>query len=121
MKPAPATSVRATSSLGGSAAAIAAASSRGGRRAAGTAARSAVRAQHLQGTRIGLAAVVSGKAGGKHRRVETGCERGSRSEKLINLAGGQSGNPLSPHYADLVERWRNFEHLTPAAPCRSPR
>jgi len=23
------------------------------------------------------------------------------------LAGGQSGNPLSPHYADLVERWQH--------------
>ena len=26
---------------------------------------------------------------------------------------GQSGNPLSRHYADLVERWRNVEYLVP--------
>jgi penicillin amidase len=25
------------------------------------------------------------------------------------LAGGQSGNPLSPHYADLFARWRDGE------------
>ncbi len=26
---------------------------------------------------------------------------------------GQSGNPLSPHYADLLLRWRQFEWLVP--------
>ena len=26
---------------------------------------------------------------------------------------GQSGNPLSPHFADLVERWRDFRYLKP--------
>jgi len=26
---------------------------------------------------------------------------------------GQSGNPLSPHYADLLQRWRDFEWLVP--------
>ncbi|WP_119458278.1 penicillin acylase family protein [Rhodospirillaceae bacterium SYSU D60014] len=28
------------------------------------------------------------------------------------IATGQSGNPLSPHYADLVPRWRDGEFLT---------
>lgn len=28
------------------------------------------------------------------------------------IAGGQSGNPLSPHYGDLVERWRDGQYLT---------
>lgn len=28
------------------------------------------------------------------------------------IAGGQSGNPLSPHYGDLVERWRDGEYLS---------
>jgi penicillin amidase len=27
---------------------------------------------------------------------------------------GQSGNPLSPHYADLLTRWRGFDWLVPA-------
>jgi penicillin amidase len=27
------------------------------------------------------------------------------------IAGGQSGNPLSSHYHDLVERWRDGGHL----------
>jgi penicillin amidase len=26
---------------------------------------------------------------------------------------GQSGHPLSPHYADLVRRWRDFDWLIP--------
>ena len=26
---------------------------------------------------------------------------------------GQSGNPLSPHFADLIERWRDFRYLQP--------
>ena len=28
------------------------------------------------------------------------------------IATGQSGNPLSPHYNDFVDRWRNGEYLT---------
>jgi penicillin G amidase len=28
------------------------------------------------------------------------------------IAGGQSGNPLSPHYADLLERWRDGSPIT---------
>ncbi|MGH6831329.1 MAG: penicillin acylase family protein, partial [Methylocella sp.] len=28
------------------------------------------------------------------------------------IAGGQSGNPLSPHYGDLVRRWRDGAYLT---------
>jgi penicillin amidase len=33
-------------------------------------------------------------------------------------APGQSGNPLSPHFSDLLRRWRNFDYLVPgkAAP-----
>ena len=30
----------------------------------------------------------------------------------VVLAGGQSGNPLSAHYADLFERWRRGEAVT---------
>lgn len=26
---------------------------------------------------------------------------------------GQSGNPLSPHFADLIQRWRDFDYLVP--------
>ncbi|HWD59199.1 MAG TPA: penicillin acylase family protein [Stellaceae bacterium] len=29
------------------------------------------------------------------------------------IAPGQSGNPLSPHYADLLARWRAFDWLVP--------
>jgi penicillin amidase len=29
------------------------------------------------------------------------------------IAPGQSGNPWSRHFADLVERWRNFGLLVP--------
>ena len=28
------------------------------------------------------------------------------------LAGGQSGNPLSPHYRDLLPRWRDQQYFT---------
>jgi acyl-homoserine-lactone acylase len=28
-------------------------------------------------------------------------------QAVVNLAGGQSGNPLSPHYADGLLDWRN--------------
>jgi penicillin amidase len=33
-------------------------------------------------------------------------------------APGQSGNPLSPHFSDLLQRWREFDYLVPgrAAP-----
>jgi penicillin G amidase len=34
------------------------------------------------------------------------------ASKMI-VAPGQSGNPLSPNYADLVQRWRNFGLLVP--------
>ncbi len=27
------------------------------------------------------------------------------------IATGQSGNPFSPHFSDLVERWRDFDYL----------
>jgi acyl-homoserine lactone acylase PvdQ len=30
------------------------------------------------------------------------------------IAPGQSGNPLSPHYADLLAPWRAFDWLYPA-------
>jgi penicillin amidase len=30
------------------------------------------------------------------------------------IAAGQSGNPLSPHYDDLLSRWRAFDWLVPA-------
>jgi penicillin amidase len=29
------------------------------------------------------------------------------------IAPGQSGNPFSPHYADLLARWRAFNWLAP--------
>lgn len=32
-------------------------------------------------------------------------------ESLWMPATGQSGNPLSPHFLDLAERWRDFEYL----------
>jgi penicillin amidase len=34
------------------------------------------------------------------------------------VAPGQSGNPLSPHFSDLLRRWRDFDYLVPgkAAP-----
>ena len=28
------------------------------------------------------------------------------------IATGQSGNPFSPHYGDLVERWRDGDSFT---------
>ena len=27
---------------------------------------------------------------------------------------GQSGNPLSPHFSDLLQRWRQFDWLVPS-------
>ena len=35
-----------------------------------------------------------------------------RDSRMI-AAPGQSGNPLSPHFADLAQRWRQFEYLVP--------
>ncbi|HEX2581319.1 MAG TPA: penicillin acylase family protein [Dongiaceae bacterium] len=35
---------------------------------------------------------------------------------LFALAGGQSGNPLSRHYKDLLPFWRNGEYVTMVAP-----
>ena len=33
-------------------------------------------------------------------------------ESLFIISSGQSGNPLSPHYSDLVERWRDHRPFT---------
>jgi penicillin amidase len=40
------------------------------------------------------------------------------AESRMIAVPGQSGNPLSPHFSDLVERWRRFDWLVPgrAAP-----
>ena len=35
------------------------------------------------------------------------------SDSRMIAVPGQSGNPLSPHYADLVRRWRRFDWLVP--------
>ena len=37
----------------------------------------------------------------------------SPEESRMIIAPGQSGNPLSHHYADLAQRWRDFELLVP--------
>jgi penicillin amidase len=37
----------------------------------------------------------------------------SPSESWMIAAPGQSGNPLSPHFADLAERWQRHEYLVP--------
>jgi penicillin amidase len=37
----------------------------------------------------------------------------SPKDSWMIAAPGQSGNPLSPHFADLVEHWRDFRYLTP--------
>jgi penicillin G amidase len=37
----------------------------------------------------------------------------SPADSRIIAAPGQSGNPLSPHYADLLRRWANFDYLVP--------
>jgi penicillin amidase len=34
------------------------------------------------------------------------------SNSRFMLAGGQSGNPLSPHYRDLLPRWRDQQYFT---------
>jgi penicillin amidase len=35
-------------------------------------------------------------------------------DSQMMTAPGQSGNPLSPHYADLLGRWRAFDWIHPA-------
>jgi penicillin amidase len=42
----------------------------------------------------------------------------SPADSRMIAVPGQSGNPLSPHFSDLVQRWRQFEWLVPgrAAP-----
>ena len=37
----------------------------------------------------------------------------SPAESRMITVPGQSGNPLSPHFADLVGRWRQFDWLVP--------
>ena len=36
------------------------------------------------------------------------------AEARMMIAPGQSGNPLSSHYADLLARWRAFDWLAPS-------
>jgi len=36
------------------------------------------------------------------------------NDAVMMITPGQSGNPFSPHFADLVQRWRNFAWLTPS-------
>jgi penicillin G amidase len=38
----------------------------------------------------------------------------SPGDSQMMIAPGQSGNPLSAHYADLLARWRAFDWLVPA-------
>ncbi|HVC52690.1 MAG TPA: penicillin acylase family protein [Stellaceae bacterium] len=45
-------------------------------------------------------------------RIITDLAHPDRSRMIV--APGQSGNPLSPHYADLLTRWRDFGWLQPA-------
>jgi penicillin amidase len=35
------------------------------------------------------------------------------SQSRMIAVPGQSGNPLSPHFADLLQRWRDFDYLVP--------
>ena len=37
----------------------------------------------------------------------------SPADSLMIAAPGQSGNPLSPHFSDLMQRWREFRYLAP--------
>ncbi|HEX2236132.1 MAG TPA: penicillin acylase family protein, partial [Actinomycetota bacterium] len=39
-------------------------------------------------------------------------EVGAWDDVRFCLAGGQSGNPMSPHYADLVGRWRDNDGVS---------
>ena len=34
-------------------------------------------------------------------------------ESRMITVPGQSGNPLSPHFSDLLQRWRDFDYLIP--------
>lgn len=33
-------------------------------------------------------------------------------QSRVSVAGGQSGNPLSPHYRDMLSAWRDFDYLS---------
>ena len=35
------------------------------------------------------------------------------AESRMIAVPGQSGNPLSPHFSDLMQRWRDFDYLVP--------
>jgi penicillin amidase len=35
------------------------------------------------------------------------------ADSLMIAVPGQSGNPLSPHFSDLMQRWREFRYLAP--------
>lgn len=48
---------------------------------------------------------------GASLRIVTDLAAPEQSRMMI--APGQSGNPLSPHYADLLSRWRAFDWLAP--------
>jgi len=37
----------------------------------------------------------------------------SPADSRMIAAPGQSGNPLSSHFADLLRRWRDFDYLVP--------
>jgi penicillin G amidase len=37
----------------------------------------------------------------------------SPADSRMIITPGQSGNPLSPHFADLVQRWRDIDWLVP--------
>jgi penicillin amidase len=38
---------------------------------------------------------------------------GGRDAALLTIAGGQSGHPLSPHWGDMMLRWRDGVTVTP--------
>jgi penicillin amidase len=45
-----------------------------------------------------------------HKNIPNNINELSESRKTrFVLAGGQSGNPLSPHYADLLSLWKRGE------------
>jgi penicillin amidase len=37
----------------------------------------------------------------------------SPADSRMIAAPGQSGNPFSPHFGDLLRRWRQFDYLVP--------
>ena len=37
----------------------------------------------------------------------------SPADSRMIAVPGQSGNPLSPHFSDLLQRWRDFTYLVP--------